>query len=177
MNWPARLGILVLGEWHPPIPPSFSEALPLVRVLIGRMGESRRPSWPEVKAQVRGHFSDKVELGGIEPSCGPPGVGPAQGTSSLVSMYSRVTASDPDWPTLDSLSPPRPPSCRPRLRSFCDVEESPECFADDLAGGGVVGGGACFDGGAEFGVEAYAHDFGGAGALRAATAGRSVVMS
>ncbi len=43
------------------------------------------------------------------------------------------------------------------------MEESAEGFADDLARGGVVGRGACFGGGAQFWVEAYGHNFSGAG--------------
>ncbi len=54
-----------------------------------------------------------------------------------------------------------------------DVEVPAEGFADDLAGRGVVGAGACFDGGTEFGVEAHGDDLGGSRSHGRATAARS----
>jgi hypothetical protein len=54
------------GEWRPRIPPSLSAEFPLVRDLLGPMGESAAlVTWP--KKPVQRAFLDEVELGGIEP--------------------------------------------------------------------------------------------------------------
>ena len=47
-----------------------------------------------------------------------------------------------------------------RLVVSGDVEEPPECLADDLARGGVIRGGASFDGGTELRVDAHGDDLG-----------------
>ena len=40
-----------------------------------------------------------------------------------------------------------------------DIEEAPQRFADDVAGRGLVNGRACFDRGAQLGVETHRYHF------------------
>ena len=67
LTWCSALAISMLGVAYLQIPPSIPTTFPLVRALLGCSGESDA-LMTRCKTPGQRTFSDKVELGGIEPT-------------------------------------------------------------------------------------------------------------
>ena len=112
LTWDYAGTALMLGGRHPQIHPSIPAAFPLVRDLLDCSGESDAlMTW--YKSPGQRAFSDKVELGGIEPS---RAFG-RRTSSAAIAADQSAFSSVLQWPPVTRNGLHLPPFCRP-VRPF-----------------------------------------------------------